>query len=140
MRCRIFLAQPREGGRRPEFHGEPARFDGSWDVKAWLRTLELIFDAKRLNPEELFLHTLRLLAKSTLKIYEYSYPTSYLRFCEMLTQRFSDKHDRFRKFSQLVAFLQGPGGLDEYMEKNLSSKPRFCGWSRFVSGGCERVC
>ena len=45
-----FLAQLREGGRRPEFHGEPARFDGSGDVKAWLRTLELIFDAKRLNP------------------------------------------------------------------------------------------
>ena len=27
--------------RRPEFHGEPARFDGNGDVKAWLRTLEL---------------------------------------------------------------------------------------------------
>ena len=33
-------------------------------MKAWLRTLELIFDAKRLNPEERFLHTLPLLAKS----------------------------------------------------------------------------
>ena len=49
-----FLAQSREGGRRPEFYGEPARFDGSGDVKAWLRTLDLIFDAKRLNPEERF--------------------------------------------------------------------------------------
>ena len=39
-----FLAQPREGWRRPEFHGEPARFDGSGD--AWLKTLELILDAK----------------------------------------------------------------------------------------------
>ena len=63
-----FLAQPLEGRRRPEFHGEPARFDGSGDVKAWLRTLELIFDAKRLNPEERFLHTHHLLAKSALKI------------------------------------------------------------------------
>ena len=34
-----FLAQPHEGGRRPEFHGEPARCDGSGDVKTWLRTL-----------------------------------------------------------------------------------------------------
>ena len=93
-------------GRRPEFHGEPARFDGSGDVKAWLRTLELIFDAKRLNPEERFLHTLPLLAKSALKIYEYSHPTSYQQLCEMLAQRFSDKHDRFHKFSQLVALQQ----------------------------------
>ena len=61
------LAQPREGGRRPEFHGEPARFDGLWDVKAWLRSLELIFDAKRLNTEESFLHTIPLLAMSALK-------------------------------------------------------------------------
>ena len=35
----------------------------------------------------------------------------------MLTQRFSDKHDRFHKFSQLVALRQGLGGLDECMEK-----------------------
>ena len=49
-----FLAQPREGGPLPEFHGEPACFDGSGDVKAWLRTLELICDAKTLNPEERF--------------------------------------------------------------------------------------
>ena len=41
-----FLAQSREGGRCPEFHGEPAHFDGSADVEAWLKTLELIFDAK----------------------------------------------------------------------------------------------
>ena len=47
-----------EGGRRPEFHGDPARFDGDGDVKAWLPTLELIFDAKGLNPEECFLNTL----------------------------------------------------------------------------------
>ena len=69
-----FLAQPREGGRRPEFHGEPARFDGSVDAMAWLCTLELIFDAKRLNPEERFLHALPLLEKSALKIYEFSHP------------------------------------------------------------------
>ena len=112
-----FLAQPREGGRRPEFHGEPARFDGSGDVEAWLRTLELIFDAKRLNPEERFLHTLPLLAKSALKIYEYSHPKSYPRLCDMLTQRFSDKHDRFHKFSHPVALRQGLCWLDEYMEK-----------------------
>ena len=37
----------------------------------------------------------------------------------MLTQRFSDKHDRFHKFSQLVALRQGLGGLDDYMEKFL---------------------
>ena len=86
-------------------------------MKAWLRTPELIFDAKRLNPEERFLRTLPLLAKSALKIYEYSNPTSYPQLCEMLSQRFSDKHDRFHKFSQLVALRQGPGELDEYMEK-----------------------
>ena len=91
------------GGRRPEFHGEPARFDGSGDVKAWLRTLELDFDPKRLNPEERFLHTLLLLAKSALKIDEYSHHTSYPQLCEMITQRFSDKHDRSHKCSQLVA-------------------------------------
>ena len=79
------------------------------DVKAWLRTLELIFDAKRLNPEEGFLHALPLLAKSALKIYEYSHPTSYPQLCEMLTQRFSDKHDRFHKFSQLVGLATGTG-------------------------------
>ena len=33
-----FLAiRPHDGGRRHEFHGEPARFDGLGDVKAWLR-------------------------------------------------------------------------------------------------------
>ena len=37
----------------------------------------------------------------------------------MLTQRFSDKHERFHKFSQLVALPQGLGGLDEYMENFL---------------------
>ena len=53
------------GGRRPEFHGEPARYDGTGDIKAWLRTLELIFDAKKLNLAERFcipshfLHSLR---------------------------------------------------------------------------------
>ena len=93
-------------------------------MKAWLRTLELIFDAKRLNPEERFLHALPLLEKSALNIYEYSHPTSYPQLCEVLTQRFSDKHDRFHKFSQLVALRQGPGGLYEYMEKYLDSKPR----------------
>ena len=37
----------------------------------------------------------------------------------MLTRRFSDKHGRIHRFSQLVALRQGPGGLDEYMEKFL---------------------
>ena len=37
----------------------------------------------------------------------------------MLTQRFSDKHDRLHKFLQLVALRHGSGGLDEYMEKVL---------------------
>ena len=88
-------------------------------MKAWLRTLELIFHAKRLNPEERFLHTIPSLATSALKIYEYSHPTSYPQLSDMLTQRFSDEHDRFHIFSQLVALRQGPGGLDEYMEKFL---------------------
>ena len=94
-----FLAQPREGGRHPEFHGEPARFYGSGDVKAYfgVGALKLIFDAERLNPEQRFLHTLPLLAKSALTIYEYFHPTSNTQLCEMLTQRFSDKHDRFHK-------------------------------------------
>ena len=42
-----FLAgETLEGGRPPEYHGEPARFNGRGDAKAWLRTLALIFDAK----------------------------------------------------------------------------------------------
>ena len=79
-------------------------------MKAWLRTLELIFDAKGLTMEERFLHTLPMLAKSALKIYEHSHPTTYPQLCDMLTQRFSDKHDRFHKFQQLVALRQEAGG------------------------------
>ena len=116
--------KPRDGWRRPEFHGEPARFDGSGIVKAWLRTLELIFDAKRLNPVERFLHTLPLLAKSALKIYENTHHTSYPQLCDMLTQRFSDKRDSFHKISPFVALRHGLGGLDGYMETFWSSKPR----------------
>ena len=56
---------------------------------------------------------------SALKIYEYSQHTSYPQLYDRLTQRFSDKHDRFHKFLQLVTLRQGPGGLDEYMEKFL---------------------
>ena len=52
--------------RRPEFRWEPARFDGVGDVKPWIRTLELIYDAKGLTPEERFLHTIPLLAKLAL--------------------------------------------------------------------------
>ena len=37
----------------------------------------------------------------------------------MITQRLSDKHDRFHELSQLVALRQGLGGLDEYMENVL---------------------
>ena len=74
------------------------------------------FRRQKAEPVEHFSHTLHLLAKSPLKIYEYSHPTSYPQLCDMLTQRFSDKHDRFHKFSQLVELRQGPGGLDEYME------------------------
>ena len=33
----------------------------------------------------------------------------------MLIRRFPTKHDRFYKFSQLVALRQGPGGLDDYI-------------------------
>ena len=62
---------------RPVFHGEPAQFDGMGDVKAWLRSLELIFDAQRLTLEARFLHTLNLLEKSALNIYECSHPTCY---------------------------------------------------------------
>ena len=37
-----FLAiRHHDWGARPEFHSDPARFDGLGDVKAWLRTLEL---------------------------------------------------------------------------------------------------
>ena len=60
-----------------------------------------------------------MLEKSALNIYEYSHPTSDTQLCDMLTQRFADKHDRFHKFSQLVALRQRPGGLYEYMEKFL---------------------
>ena len=101
-------------GRRLEFQVELVQFDGPGDVKAWLRSLELIFDAKKMTLEARFLHTLHLLAKSALNIYERSHPTSYVQLCEMLFRRFSNEHDRFYKFSQLLALRHGPGGLDEY--------------------------
>ena len=41
-------------GRLQEFHVEPPQFDGTGDVKAWLRILELIFDAKKLTLEARF--------------------------------------------------------------------------------------
>ena len=116
--------RPHDGGRRPEFRGEPARFDGSGDVKAWLRTLELIFDAKGLTIEERFLHTLPLLVKSALKIYKYSHPTTYTQLCDMLTQCFSDKHDRFHKFQQLVALRQEAWCLTNTSKKIWSFKRR----------------
>ena len=102
-------------GTCPEFQLEPAQFDGTGDVKAWLRSLELIFDAQRLTLEARFLHTLHLLAKSALYKYECSHPTSYTQLCGMPIQRFPTQHDRFYKFSQLLALRQGPGGLDNYM-------------------------
>ena len=75
-----------------------------------------VFYAEGLYPEKRFLHTIPLLAKSALKVYEYSHPTSYPQLCDMLTQRFSDKHYRFYKFPQMLALRQWPRGLDEYME------------------------
>ena len=98
---------------------EPARYDGTVDAKAWLRTLQLIFDANGLNLAERFLHTLPLLAKSALKVYEYSHRTIYPQLCYMLTQRFSDKHDRFHKFQELIALRQLEGGPDAYMDKSM---------------------
>ena len=77
--------------------------------------MELYFDAKRLTLEARFLHTIHLLAKSALNIYECSHPRSYTQLCEMLIRRFSTQHDRFYKLSQLPALLQGPWGLDEYI-------------------------
>ena len=65
-----------------------------------------IFDSKGLNLAERFLHTLPLLAKSALKVYEASHPTTYAKLCDMLTQRFSDKHERFLKFQELIALRQ----------------------------------
>ena len=62
-----------------------------------------------------FLHTLHLLAKSALNIYECSHHTSYVQLCDMLIRRFSNEHDRFYKFSQLLALRHGQVGLDEYM-------------------------
>ena len=103
------------GGRRLEFQLELAQFDGAGDVKAWLRSLELIFDAQQLTLEARFLHTLHLLAKSALSIYECSHYTSYTQLCEMLIRMFPTRHDRFYKIFQLEALRQRPGGLDEYM-------------------------
>ena len=70
--CIVDILAQRQGvaARRPEFLCEPAHFDGVVDVKACIRTLELIYDARGLTIEERFLHTLPLLAKSALKIYE----------------------------------------------------------------------
>ena len=56
-----------EAARRPEFRGEPAHFDGAVDVKAWIRTLELIFDAKGLNVEEPFFEHPSLAGKFGIK-------------------------------------------------------------------------
>ena len=56
-------------------------------MKAWLRSLDLIFDAKKLTLAARFLHTLHLLAKSALNIYECSHPTSYVKLCELLIRR-----------------------------------------------------
>ena len=85
-------------------------------MKAWIRTVELIYDAKGLTTEERFLHTIPILANSALKIYEYSHPTTYSELCNILVQRFSDKHDRFHKFQDLVALRQHGEGLDAYMD------------------------
>ena len=76
-----------------------------------------MYDAKGLNTEERVLHTLPPLAKSALKIYEYSHPATYSELCNILVQRFSDKHDRFHRFQDLVALWQQGGGLDAYMDK-----------------------
>ena len=88
--------------------GEPAQFDGTGDVNGWLRSLELIFDAKKLTLEAGFLHTLQLLAKSALTIYVCFCHTSYTQLCEMLIRWFPTQHDHFYKFSQLLALRQGP--------------------------------
>ena len=84
--------------RRTEFHLELAQFDGTGDVKTWLRNLELIFDAKRLTLEARFLHNLHLLAKSAFNIYECSHPTSYTQLCEMLIRRFLPRMTDFINF------------------------------------------
>ena len=78
-------------------------------MNAWIRTSELIYDAKGLTIEERFLNTLPLLAKSALKIYEYPYPTTYSELCNILVQRFSDAHDRFHKFQDLAVLRQHVG-------------------------------
>ena len=52
-------------------------------------------------------------------MYERSHPTSYTQLCEMLIRRFSPEHDRFHKYSQLLALRHGPWGLDEYMKTFL---------------------
>ena len=87
------------------------------DVKAWIRTLEVIYDARGLTIEERFLHTLPLLANLAWKIYEYSHPTTYSELCNILVRRFSDKHDSFHKFQHLVALRQHVDGLDACMDK-----------------------
>ena len=93
-------------------------------MKTWLRNLELIFDAKRLTWEARFLHTLHLLAKSALNIYECSHPTSYTQLCEMLIRRFPTQHDRFYKIFQLVALRQGPvGGVVGGIHTNILGAP-----------------
>ena len=112
------LAQ-RQGAavRRPEFWMESAHCDGVGDVKAWIRTLELIYDVKWLTIEERFLHTIPVLAKSALKVYEYSHPTTYPESCHLLIQRRGDKYDRFHKFQDLAALRRHGEGLDAYIDK-----------------------
>ena len=80
----IYWHKGKERQRGDRSFGESAHFDGVGDVKAWIRTLELIYDAKGLTIEERFLHTLPLLSKSALKIYEYSHPTTYSELCNIL--------------------------------------------------------
>ena len=118
-------------GRRPEFQGELPQFYWTGDVKAWLRNLELVFDAKRLTLKARFLHTIHLLAKPALNIYECSHHTSYTQLCEMLVRRFPTQHDRFYKFFQLVALRHGPGRLEEYILTFLELQPQIPDMSAF---------
>ena len=87
------------------------------EVRGWLRTLRLIYDAKGLSLDERFRYTLPLLDGPALQLYVYAHPLSFAASSEQLIARFCDKHDRFHKFQELTALHQRGSDLDGYMDR-----------------------
>ena len=105
---------------RPEFREGPPRFYGSMEVRGWLRTLGLIYDAKGIYADERFRYTLPLLDGPALKMNEYANPATFVDLSNQLISSFCDKHDRFHKFQKLVALHQRGSDVDGYIDKFMA--------------------